>query len=114
MSLIRSFTGKSAANTAKTHTITKPVASTNVSRDILIHSLTVSTSGGDIAADCTIAVNDNGTSVWEVELRNAKIYGGHFDFSSCPIPIRDGNCTIVTDAAGANVIVTVSAIYELV
>lgn len=102
------FTGISAANAAKTHTVTLPTG-----KEIFVHTLTVSTSGADIAADCTIAIKDNAVSVWEVELRAGQLFGGHFDFSSCPIPIRAGDLTVVTDAAGAGCLVTVSMTYEV-
>ena len=102
------FTGKSAANTAKTHTI----VATKIKKNLRVHTLTVSTSGGDIAADCTVAIHDNDVSIWEVELRDDKVFGAHIDFSSAPIPITSGSLKVVTDAAGANVVVTVSCTYE--
>jgi hypothetical protein len=112
---LRSFTGVSAANTAKTHTITLPKVNVNSSKlkKIFIRSLTISTSGADPANDITVAVNDNGSAVWSVELRAAQIFGGHFKFDNYPIVIRDGNLTIVTDAAGAGCLVTVSAVYTV-
>lgn len=105
----RVFTGSSAANTAKTHTITKLSG-----KAIRLHSLTVSTRGADSATDCQVTISDNGTVVWRVSLRLAKVFGGHFNFDSCPIPIRNGNLTIDTGAAGALCIVDVSATYEVV
>ena len=112
---LRTFTGVSAANTAKTHTVTLPKvhATSGAYREIRIHSLTVSTGGGDLSADCTISVQDNASEVWKTELRSGKVFGGNFNFGDYPIVIRNGDLTIVTDAGGANVIVTISAVYSV-
>jgi hypothetical protein len=82
-------------------------------RRIYIHSITVTTSGADIAADVGIAVADNGTTIWNGELRSGKVFGGHFAFPA-PIPIRAGNCVITVDAGGASVVTVTSVIYEIV
>lgn len=112
MSITRKWTNAvtndSAANTAKTTTITKPTG-----KEIYIHTLTVSTGGADLAADCSIVINDNAVAVWKVEFRAGQIFGGHFDFSSCPIPVRSGDATIVVDAGGASVVTTTSVTYEI-
>jgi hypothetical protein len=105
----------SAANTAKTHTIVLPTINktSTKKKEIQIRSLTISTSGADIGADTGVAVQDNGTTIWNVELRSAKVFGGHFRFDDYPITIRNGNLTIVSDAAGAGCIVTVSMVYSV-
>lgn len=111
--ITRTLVGDSAANTAKTHTITQPTGNKGT-KDIEIRSLTVSTAGADIAADTTISIQDNAVEIWRVELRSGKVFGGHFRFDDYPLTIRDGDCTIVTDAAGASVIVSVSVVYNVV
>ena len=109
----RTLVGVSAANTEKTHTITQPTGNKGT-KDIEIRSLTVSTSGGDIGADAGVYIKDNGTIVWSVMLRSAKVFGGHFRFDNYPITIKDGDCTIVTDDAGESVLVHVSVVYNVV
>ena len=114
---LRTLTGVSLANTAKTHTISAIVPGTGTGgmrRKINIHSIAISTGGGDIAADCTVTINDNAVGIWAVEMRAGKVFGGYFRFDDYPITIKDGDCTIVTDAAGAGVTVTVSIVYSVI
>lgn len=108
---LRTLSADSVADTEKTHTITQPSAGPQ--RRILIHWITVSTRGGDIAADAEIIINDNGVRRWRLDLRSAKVFGGHILFAPCPIVIQDGDCTIVTGEGGANVIVSTSVGYEV-
>ena len=109
MNELRVMTGDSAANTEKTHTVAKPGG-----KKIYIYSLSVSTSGADISADAEILIKDNAVTVWKFMLRTAVSFGGFMTFSDCPIPIRDGNLTIVTGEGGAGVIVTVSITYKVI
>lgn len=106
--MVTSQVSTSAANTEKTMTIAR-----GNKKRIFIRTLTVTTRGGDVAADTNIIINDNGTKVWGAVLRSGKVFGGHFDFGK-GLPIRNGACTIVVDDAGANVITETSAIYEVI
>lgn len=101
-------TDESAANTAKTVTITKPTG-----KEIHIHSLAIGSRGADISSDVTVTINDNAIAIWAMEFRAGQVFGGFFDFSSCPIPIRAGDATIVADAGGAGVIMRIAATYEI-
>jgi hypothetical protein len=113
---LKTITGASAANTAKTHTITAPAVNATLGRtkEIGIRSLTVSTSGADPANDITVTISDNGVAIWAVELRSAQVFGGHFRFDDYPVICRAGDCTIDTDAAGASCLVHVSAVYTVI
>jgi hypothetical protein len=109
-------TANSGANAAATLTITAPKVNNNSStvKKILIHSITVTTSGGDIAADIGILLTKvSSGETWNAELRSAKVFGGHFPFSHA-IDCGHGNVTITTDAGGASVIVTTSVQYEVI
>ena len=106
--MINSTVGTSSANSAKTTTITMP---SNKKR-IFIRNLTLTTKGADIAADVTIDIKDNGTTVWSAALRSGKVFGGIWDFNK-GLPIRNGDCTIVVAAGGAGVITVTSIIYEI-
>ena len=100
------FTGESTANTEKTHT---PQVPTN-SNVINIESLTVSTRGGDIAADVGIYIKDAGNTVWSAFLRSGQVFGAHFsNIGAFPI---NGAITVVTDDAGSNCIVVTSMVYQ--
>jgi hypothetical protein len=109
------YTGASAAAGAKTNTITAPKINNNSSKvkKILIHSITVTTSGGDIAADVGILLTKASGETWNAELRSGKVFGAHFPFPH-PIDCGHGNVTIVTDAGGAGVVVTTSVQYEVI
>jgi hypothetical protein len=80
---------------------------------IYIKSLTISTGGADLAADCSVIIEDNDVDVWKVELRSGKVFGGHFDFGK-GLPIRNGDCDIDVDAGGAGVTTHLSVVYEVV
>ena len=111
---LHTLTGISAANTAKTHTITMNGArGTLIPRECLIRSLTVSTQGADPASDIEVDIKDNGTEIWSVTLRAGQVFGGHFRFDDCPVIVRAGDCTIITSAAGAGCLVKVSAVYSI-
>lgn len=101
-------TGTSSANTAKTTTITKKAG-----RDLYLRHLTVTTKGADIAGDIDIVINDNAVAKYPVALRSGAVYGINMNFGDPGIPINDGDCTIVVDAGGANVVTVTSAIYEI-
>ena len=70
---LRTLTGVSAANTAKTHTITVPQAN-SVKRECYIRSLTVSTQGADPASDIEVDIDDNGSTIWSVTLRRGQVF----------------------------------------
>jgi hypothetical protein len=108
------MTGDSAANTAKTHTITAPAVNSGTSKKkkVVIHSITVSTKGADIAADVGVLLTKANGETWNVELRSGKVFGGHFNFDH-PIDCGHGDVTITTDAGGASVVVTTSVVYEV-
>lgn len=100
------FTGDSGANAEKTHT---PQIPTNTEY-INIESLTISSTGGDVASDVTIEIKDAGNTVWKAALRSGKEYGRHFtNIGAFPL---NGTLTIVTAAGGASVVVTTSMIYQ--
>jgi hypothetical protein len=106
-------TQDSSANAAQTVTITPPVRTTGGRRKkLVIHSITVTTKGGDIAADVGILVTANGDT-WNAELRSAKVFGGHFDFSH-PIDCGFVAATVTVDAGGASVVTTCSVQYEII
>ena len=110
------YTGASAAGGAKTNTLTAPAVNSGTSKvkKILIHSITVTTSGADISADVGILLTKVATSeTWNAELRSGKVFGSHFTFPH-PIDCGHGNVTIVTDAGGAGVVVTTSVQYEVI
>ena len=110
------YTGASTAGAAKTNTITAPKINNNSSKvkKVLIHSITVTTSGGDIGADVGILLTKVATSeTWNAELRSGKVFGSHFTFPH-PIDCGHGNVTIVTDAGGSGVVVTTSVQYEVI
>ncbi len=102
-----SFTGESAVNTAKTHTLDTPSTTDWVD----IKSLTITTRGGDIAADISIKIQDNGVDRWIAWLRSGKIYGAHFSDIDV-IKLNSGVLQIVTAAGGADVVVVVSCVYK--
>lgn len=106
-------TADSTANTAQTLTLTAPKVNntTGNTRYLLLHSLTVSTSGADLAADMGVKITTGSGQTWNVELRSGKVFGGHFEFSH-PIVSR-GDITIVADAGGALVVSTLSVVYEV-
>jgi len=110
---LHTLTGVSAANTAKTHTISVPRAVGGVKKECYIRSLTVSTQGADPASDIEVDIDDNGVTVWSVTLRAGQIFGGHFRFDDMPVIARAGDCTITTSAAGASCIVKVSTVYSI-
>ena len=100
------FTGESAANLEKIHALGTPGTTEYV--DII--SLNISTRGGDVAADTSIQIKDGGIVKWKAYLRSAKEFGKNFpNIGMIKIP---GAFTILTDDAGANVIVTVSCVYD--
>jgi hypothetical protein len=107
-------TANSGANAAQTVTLTPPFRQGNAApyKKLVIHSITVTTSGGDIAADIGILLTKPNSETWNAELRSAKVFGGHFDFSH-PIDCGHGVSTIVVDAGGANVVTTCSVQYEI-
>ncbi len=102
-------TGTSTANNPQTITITLPSTKSR----IFIRHLTVTTKGADIAGDVDIVINDNGTAVFPIALRSGAVYGVNMDFGK-GIPIRNGNCTIVIDAGGANVVTVAGVVYEII
>lgn len=106
--MVHSVISTSAADTEKTLTISR-----GNKRRIFIRNITVTTRGADIAKDVQIIVNDNAVAIWKASLRSAKVFGGAFDLGK-GIPVRDGDCTIVVDDAGASCITDTSVIYEIV
>lgn len=102
------YAGESAANTAKTHTITDESG-----KQIYLNSLALSLKGADSSNDIDVDVKDNGTTIWSVTMRDGGVLGGFFDFSAAPIVIANGDLTIVTGAGGADCIVKVSVAYEV-
>ena len=109
------YTGASTANAAKTHTLTPPYrqGNTGARKKIVIHAITVTTSGGDIAADVGCLLTKTNGDTWNAELRSAKVFGSHFTFPH-PIDCGYGAVTFVTDAGGENVLVTTSIQYEII
>jgi hypothetical protein len=106
--MVYATTQASAANTAQTLT----VARGNKKR-IFLKELTFSSGVAAIVPDVTIAVKDNGTTVWQVELLAAHARPEQFEFGK-GIPIRNGDLTIVVDAGGATVVTYISACVEVV
>jgi hypothetical protein len=113
-------TQDSSANTANTLTLTAPDRSPSSGitvrrKRILIHAITVTTKGADLAADMGVLLTTSTAETWNAELRSGKVFGAHFSFYN-PIDcgIEDGNVTIVADAGGASVVSTLSVQYELV
>ena len=111
------MTGVSADNTAKTHTIDAPEvnsSSTN-KKKIILHSITVTTSGADIAADVGVLITASHTGdTWNAELRSGKVFGMDKVFGPNGWDCGHDDVTIVTDAGGAGVVVTVSVHYEVI
>ena len=105
--MINSKIGTSTTDAAVTVTITRPAFKRGW---IMIKSITVTTKGADIAKDTDIVLNDNGVAVWAAVLRSGKVYGGHFQ--DLHIPIKNGDATVVVDAAGASVVAIASVVYE--
>jgi hypothetical protein len=106
--MVHVTTQDSGANAANALTIAR-----GNKKRIFIKSLTVSTSGADIAADISVIIEDNDVDVWKCILRSGQVYGGHFDFGK-GLPIRNGDCDIDVSAGGALVVTTVSVVYEVV
>jgi hypothetical protein len=89
-------------------------SNTSKVKKILIHSITVTTKGADIAADVGILLTKVSSSeTWNAEMRSGKVFGAHFPFPH-PIDCGHGNVTITTDAGGAGVVVTTSVQYEVI
>lgn len=106
------LTGISAANTAKTHTITVPRAGL-AKKECYIRSLTISTQGADPASDIEVDIKDNAVEIWSITLRAGQVFGCHLRFDDAPVICRAGDCTIVTSAAGAGCLVKVSSVYSI-
>jgi len=109
-------TANSGANAAATLTITAPKINNNSSKvkKILIHSITISSSAADTAADVGVLLTKvSSGETWNAELRSAKVFGAHFSFDH-PIDCGHGNVTITTDAGGALCVITTSVQYEVI
>lgn len=105
---LRNIFEESAANAAAEHTIPIKTDTSIVN----FQSLTVTTYGADISADVKVTIKDGGRERWGFYLRSGVGFGAHFDDIG-DIIITNGSCSISTGAAGAGVIVAVSAICEL-
>ena len=108
-------TQDSATNTLQTVTLTAPVrkAGATPTKKIVIHAITVTTSGADIVDDTGILLTSAYGETWKAEMRGAKVFGAHFDFSK-PVDCGYGDTTIAVDAAGASVVTTCSVQYEII
>ena len=100
------FTGESAADTIKTHALGTPGQTYWVD----IKSLTIGTRGGDVAKDTSILIKDSAETRWAGWLRNGKEWSAEYNDLGM-VKMTDA-FTIVTAAAGANVIVTTSCVYS--
>lgn len=105
---LRNFTGESAVNTAKTHDLTIPEGS-NFAK---FFSLTISSRGGDISEDTKIAITDSGRERWIFYMRSGGTGRAHFTkLGKIILANTPTSLQITTAAAGADVIIVVSAVY---
>ena len=103
---LRNFTGESAANTAKTHSI-----SVGTVGSVNFKSLTISTRGADQAADIKIAITDGGRERWIVWLRESQIHGAHFsEIGDIILANTPSTLEITTGAAGTGCIIVISCV----
>lgn len=106
---LRNFFGESGTNAAATHTIPLPDGCTHAD----FRSLTISTHGGDVAADVEISILDGGRKRWGAWLRSDKLYGAHFSLiGKIILANKPTTLQIYTGAGGANVIVSVACVIE--
>jgi len=105
-------TQSSTADTEQTLTLTAPVMNSNSSnsRYLLLHDLTITTKGADIAKDVVVLITNAAGETWAGALRSGRVDGAHFPFKQ-PIVSR-GDITVVVDDAGASCVTVASAIYE--
>jgi len=100
----------SAADGPAIHTIPMPADT----RYVDITSLTISTRGADVSNDISVIIQDvqpyTTISRWQVWLRSAQIFGGHFA-SIGMIPIEHGNMQISTANGGTGVITILTVVY---
>lgn len=108
---IKSSTG--SANATTTLTLTAPATNTTTAntRHILLHHITVSTKGADIAADIVVTITNAASETYIINMRSGQVYGVVENFDQ-PIVSR-GTLTVTATAGGAGCISTIAAVYEV-
>jgi hypothetical protein len=105
------------ANAISTLTLTLPKMNNNSGKlryQIRVHSITVTTSEADLGADIAVLATSGTGETWKAFLRTDKVFGGHFEFSSCPLPSKGADMVITASAGGALCKTTISAAYEII